>query len=246
MPSAVNLRVTCPYFMFPGDTVWTENIEGFRQFPVGTRLVLAEARVNFFQEDQPVPLSAPWAYRFVSDSQLAPELRNPRVVYHTGDPEGLEKPCFSVGFGPFWWTDLTEIDQPVAALTLIVKRAEPLGFDLAMWLNDAEGRRSERAPWVNEGQALRVYGLLEGIPAIGTPTPPPDTPIPPVAAPPLNDPVQEATIPLPTLADGPTEGMDVWAAWRDGRLNGIEAAARYCDSIPSPVIAGLIRLKVAR
>ena len=58
MPSAVNLRVTCPYFMFPGDTVWTENIEGFRQFPVGTRLVLAEARVNFFQEDQPVPLSA--------------------------------------------------------------------------------------------------------------------------------------------------------------------------------------------
>ena len=190
MPTPVNLRMTCPYYIWPGKSTWEINSEGYNKFPVGTRLILADDRVNFFQADQPVPLVTPFAYRFVNDPS------NPRVEHYTGDPDGLEKPCFSIGWGPDWWSDPTEIDQPVYALTCIVKRPEPLGFDFAIWDNSTEGGPNKLASWVNGGYALRVYGMIEGIIINGQePTPPPDPiPAPPVWNPPAGVPIQQCYV----------------------------------------------------
>lgn len=215
--------------------------------PIGDRISLADSRINLFGPNDPIPIDTPFAYR------INPDPNNPRFDRVTDDPAGLEYPCFSIGWGPDWWTNPRFIDQAAYAISFDVE-AGGLGVDFALWDNiaRAEGRRERlKGRFVSDEGVAPVWHDFENNPyriepgpfslVIGAPGPPPDTPIPPVEEPPLIEPPAEPVVTLPTLADGPTQGMDAWAAWRDGRLNGIESAARLCDRIPAPITAALIR-----
>jgi hypothetical protein len=226
--------------------------------PIGDRVVLADSRVTLFGPHDPVPIDTPFACRLNLDPN------NPGFDYVTGDPAGLEYPCFSIGWRAGWWTHQRFSDTALYALAFDVEPGG-LGVDYAAWDNDKRGQGINRVyyPMANTGvkcepdfaDPLRrtgwVYDYLDENPLrisyassilIGA-TGPGVTPDPlplPVEGPPLNDPATEAIPPLPTLADGPTGGMGEEWNWRDGRLNGLETAARRFDPF-APLTAGLIR-----
>jgi hypothetical protein len=116
-------------------------------------------------------------------------------------------------------------------------------FEYALWEQD----------WRTEGrmQNYRINGVVQGrvfpdgdqplyiVELAGSPKP---SDVSPIIAPVPEIIIIPGPEVLPTLADGPTEGMDIWESWRDGRLNGFETSARYCEtSLKSPITGELIR-----
>lgn len=250
MPEAVILKVAVRSYMLPdqmdangdwhGDLI--QNTDGRREFPLEALLNVCEGRVQIFGLHEPIPNDVAWAYRW------NPDPTNPRLEYHTGDPTGRTEPCFSIGWGKGitsmnpnqeWWTEQGEIDQPVAAMTIRVKRAGPLGFDLAMWDGDKE-REEEGArvsvlridPYVqdndhvwHENPAAIAVGIA--VPSTLSVGPPLIIPVPVVS--------------LPELPTGPHEGQSPQAAWDESRAVMKEFIARFCDRIPATAIAKMIR-----